>query len=124
MHVPEKLSGLIMTAILAMMIGCDKNENKQLADMAERHSRRQAEQSKQMAELQHEVAEGSRLRRAGIHTRGFDPFFDPMLAEITFLRDPFLRMKKSGIIRAHGHAASAANTSVFIDCHDTVLADV
>jgi hypothetical protein len=51
---------LIVAMLLMTTIGCDKNENKQLADMAERHSQRQAEQSKQMAELQKEVAEGSR----------------------------------------------------------------
>jgi hypothetical protein len=51
---------LIVVILIATTIGCDKNENKQLADMAERHSQRQAEQSKQMAQLQQEVAAGSR----------------------------------------------------------------
>jgi hypothetical protein len=51
---------LIVAILVMTTIGCDKNENKQLAEMAERHSQRQAEQSKQMAELQNEVAAGSR----------------------------------------------------------------
>ena len=46
---------LILTAI-----GCNENENTRLAEMAERHLDRQAEQNRQMVELQHEVAEGSR----------------------------------------------------------------
>jgi hypothetical protein len=46
---------LIMTAI-----GCDDNENKRLADMAERHLERQSEQNHRMSELQHEVAQGAR----------------------------------------------------------------
>ena len=45
MHVPKKLSGLIMTAVLSMMIGCDKNENARLAQMADEHLQRQAEQT-------------------------------------------------------------------------------
>ena len=51
----------IVVILMATTIGCNENGNKQLAEMAERHSQRQAEQSKQMADLQHEVAEGSRL---------------------------------------------------------------
>ena len=49
---------IVMLALTAT--GCDKNENSRLAEMAERHSQRQAEQSQQMAEQQKEVAEGSR----------------------------------------------------------------
>lgn len=53
---------LIPIAVMLMLtaIGCDEEENKRLAEMAERHLERQAEQSRQVAELQHEVAEGSR----------------------------------------------------------------
>jgi hypothetical protein len=62
---------LIVVILIATTIGCDKNENKQLADMAERHSQRQAEQSKQMAQLQQEVAAGSRqLVEADAKARG------------------------------------------------------
>ncbi len=60
MHIPKKLFGLIMTAVLSMMIGCDKNENARLAQMADEHLQRQAEQNRQMTELHREVAEGSR----------------------------------------------------------------
>jgi hypothetical protein len=40
--------------------GCDENENKRLADMAERNVERQAAQNRQMSELQSEVARGAR----------------------------------------------------------------
>lgn len=40
--------------LLSMMTGCD--ENKRLAEQAERHAQRQAEQSQRTAELQREVA--------------------------------------------------------------------
>ena len=60
MHIPKKLFGLIMTAVLSMMIGCDKNENARLAQMADEHLQRQAEQNRQMSDLHLEVAEGSR----------------------------------------------------------------
>jgi len=50
---------IVMTGILALTSpGCD--ENKRLADQAERHATRQAEQNVRMAEAQREVAEGSR----------------------------------------------------------------
>ena len=55
---------LILIPIVAILmlttIGCDEEENKRLAEMAERHLERQAEQSRQVTELQREVAEGSR----------------------------------------------------------------
>ncbi len=50
---------MVMTGILALTaLGCDKN--KRLAEQAERHAARQAEQNVRMAEAQREVAEGSR----------------------------------------------------------------
>ena len=53
---------LIATSLIATLIvtaiGCDEDER--LAEMAERHSARQAEQNRQMADLQKEVAEGTR----------------------------------------------------------------
>ena len=55
---------LILTPIAVMLtltaIGCNEEENKRLAEMAERHLERQAEQNRQVTELQREVAEGSR----------------------------------------------------------------
>ncbi len=50
----------IVAALMLTAIGCDEDENKRLAEMAERHLERQAEQSRQVTELQREVAEGSR----------------------------------------------------------------
>jgi len=50
----------VAAALMLMAIGCDEDENKRLAEMAERHLERQAEQSRQVTELQREVAEGSR----------------------------------------------------------------
>ncbi|QDU96518.1 hypothetical protein Pla8534_43390 [Lignipirellula cremea] len=50
----------IVAALMLTAIGCDEEENKRLAEMAERHLERQAEQSRQVTELQREVAEGSR----------------------------------------------------------------
>ena len=56
---------MILLTVLALMVtttGCeeDENENKRLAEMAERQLQRQVEQNRHMAELQHEVAEGAR----------------------------------------------------------------
>ena len=50
----------IVAALMLTAIGCDEEENKRLAEMAERHMERQAEQNRQVTELQREVAEGSR----------------------------------------------------------------
>jgi hypothetical protein len=50
----------IVAALMLTAIGCDEEENKRLAEMAERHIERQAEQNRQVTELQREVAEGSR----------------------------------------------------------------
>lgn len=41
-------------------IGCDEEENNCLPEMIERHLERQAEQTRQVTNLQREVAEGSR----------------------------------------------------------------
>ncbi len=50
-----------ITAMLMLtVIGCDHDENRRLAEMAERHLDRQSEQNRRMAELQRAVAEGSR----------------------------------------------------------------
>lgn len=57
----HKLLVIPIVAILVLaMIGCDENENKRLAEMAERHLERQSEQNRRMSELQREVAEGAR----------------------------------------------------------------
>ena len=49
---------LIATTLMLTMAGCEEEER--LAEMAERHLERQAEQNRQMADLQKEVAEGTR----------------------------------------------------------------
>lgn len=49
---------LVMIPLLTA-IGCN-DENRRLAEMAERHLERQAEQSRHVTDLQREVAEGSR----------------------------------------------------------------
>ena len=52
---------MITLAITALTItGCPESEQKKLVEMAERHLEQQAEQSRRMGELQHQVAEGSR----------------------------------------------------------------
>ncbi len=48
----------VAAALIVTMMGCD--ENTRLAQMAERHLDRQAEQNRQMAELHRQVADGSR----------------------------------------------------------------
>jgi len=50
----------IVVMLMLTSIGCDEEENKRLAAMAERQLERQAEQNRQVTELQREVAEGSR----------------------------------------------------------------
>lgn len=50
----------IAAALMLLTAGCDEEESKQLAEMAERHLERQAEQDQQMTQLQREVAEGAR----------------------------------------------------------------
>ena len=57
----HKLLALLTVAMLMLTtIGCDEEENKRLAEMAEKHLDRQAEQNRRMSGLQREVAEGSR----------------------------------------------------------------
>lgn len=51
---------LIAATLMLTVIGCDEDENRRLAEMAEKHLERQAEQNQQVVELQREVAEGSR----------------------------------------------------------------
>ena len=59
----------ILLVLVATMTGCAKDER--LARMAEDHTRRQAAQSQQMAELQREVAEGAKeLVEADARARG------------------------------------------------------
>ncbi len=50
----------IAATLMLISIGCEENENTRLAGMAERQLDRQANQNRQMAELHHEVAQGSR----------------------------------------------------------------
>ena len=56
----DTIALLIGLLLAPMTIGCDQNENNRLAEMAERCAERQAEQTRQMTELQHELLEGSR----------------------------------------------------------------
>jgi len=53
---------LIATLLVAisMLSGCQSDENRRLAELAERQLDRQAEQNRRMADLQDEVAAGSR----------------------------------------------------------------
>lgn len=51
---------LAAAAIMLVGIGCDEDENKRLADMAERQMARQAEQNRKLIQLQQEAAEGAR----------------------------------------------------------------
>lgn len=60
MHNLKTLQLVIVTTMLLSMIGCNQNENARLAQMAETNLQRQAEQNRRMADLQEEVAEGSR----------------------------------------------------------------
>jgi hypothetical protein len=49
--------------LIAMMLaasGCRSDENRRIAELAERQLERQDEQNRRIAEMQHEVAEGSR----------------------------------------------------------------
>lgn len=57
-HRPTVLTTIAI--LMLMTIGCDEDEDKRLAEMAEKHVERQAEQNRQMNELQREVAEGAR----------------------------------------------------------------
>jgi hypothetical protein len=50
---------LIVAMLTMIIVGC--NSDKRLAEMAERNMERQAAQNRQVAEMQKEVAEGSRL---------------------------------------------------------------
>jgi hypothetical protein len=54
------LKSPIVAMLMLAAIGCDEDKNTRLAEMAEKHLERQAEQNRRMSELQHEVAEGSR----------------------------------------------------------------
>lgn len=56
-----KMIYLPMTLIAMLtMTGCEPDENRRLADLAERQLQRQHEQNQRIAEMQHEVAAGSR----------------------------------------------------------------
>ncbi|QDV55345.1 hypothetical protein [Rosistilla oblonga] len=56
-----KASMFIIVAILALgAIGCRNDENKRLAEMAERNIERQAQQEVRNTALQHQVAEGTK----------------------------------------------------------------
>jgi hypothetical protein len=58
MRINHAMCMTILLVLIATMIGCEEDE--QLARMAQEHARRQAAQSQQMAQLQQEVAQGTR----------------------------------------------------------------
>ena len=60
MPIHQRIPALIATTLILSAIGCEQNENERLADMAEKHLERQAEQNRQIAELQQQVAEGTK----------------------------------------------------------------
>ncbi len=49
-----------MLLAVILVVGCSKPPDERLVEMAREHTARQAEQNRQMVELQKEVAEGSR----------------------------------------------------------------
>ena len=51
---------LILLALLMMIVCASCTDDDRLVQMAKEHEKRQAEQSQQMARMQHEVAEGSK----------------------------------------------------------------
>lgn len=70
MQIPRPVRIMIVAMLILTTIGCDEEENKRLAEMAERHLDRQSEQNRQLTELQREVAAGSRhLVEADAQTR-------------------------------------------------------
>ena len=60
MRTHTTLALLNVMAMMHMTIGCSKTESERLAEMAERSLQRQDSQNQRMADLQNEVAEGSR----------------------------------------------------------------
>lgn len=54
----KRLAPTILIALL--LAGCKNSPDERLVEMAKDHEKSQAEQSQQMARMQHEVAEGSR----------------------------------------------------------------
>lgn len=56
----NRMAWTFVAAILVVVVGCSKPPDAQIVEMAREHAARQAEQSRQMAELQKDVTEGSR----------------------------------------------------------------
>lgn len=54
------LTPMLTLPLTLLATGCEKDGSRRLAEMAERHLERQAEQTRQVTELQRQVAEGSR----------------------------------------------------------------
>ena len=57
MRICQAMSMTVLLGLVIGMSGCDKNER--LARMAEEHTRQQAAQNQQMAQLQQEIAQGA-----------------------------------------------------------------
>ncbi|TWU40057.1 hypothetical protein Q31b_34010 [Novipirellula aureliae] len=47
----------LATIVMLTTVGCEEDENRRLADMSERHEKRQAEQNRDTAELHRKVVE-------------------------------------------------------------------
>ena len=58
MKIARTMTVVVIAMLTLVATGCD--ENKRLAEQAERHAARQAEQNVRMAEMQREVAAGAR----------------------------------------------------------------
>jgi hypothetical protein len=59
MSIHKLMVTLVVATLILTAMGCDEEESKRLVEMAEKHLDRQAEQNRQMTELQRQVAEGA-----------------------------------------------------------------
>lgn len=57
---PKQMTVMVVTVVALVIVGCRDDENKRLADQAERNLERQAAQELRNAELHREVAEGTK----------------------------------------------------------------
>ncbi len=57
---PKQMMVLIVTVVVLVIVGCRGDENKRLADQAEKNLERQAAQELRNADLHREVAEGTK----------------------------------------------------------------
>ncbi len=57
---PKPMTVMVMAVVVLVILGCRDDENKRLADQAERNLERQAAQQLRNAELHREVADGTK----------------------------------------------------------------